>query len=291
MRVLALSDIHVDYQENYVWVQKLSSADYTNDVLLLAGDVCHDPDRFKAVLAMLRKKFFMVFFIPGNHDVWLHNKDRFDSLSKYHHILNMCASLDILTQPAKADGCGAGRGVWIVPLHGWYVKPEEGQSSLFFPKKEEDRTLQMWVDNRAVKWPLFPGGASAAEHLLNMNRPCLGRHYDAPVITFSHFLPRRELIFMTAEERKRARFPLVDPQPRFNFSRVAGCSGLDDQIRKIGSAVHVYGHQHRNRHRVIDGVHYISHCLGYPRERAAGRIADVAAGPRLILAVQNDQPV
>ncbi|MCP4716244.1 MAG: hypothetical protein GY868_14090, partial [Deltaproteobacteria bacterium] len=57
---------------------------------------------------------------------------------------------------------------------------------------------------------------------------------------------------------------------------------LDVQIRSIGAAIHVYGHQHRNRRRLIDGVAYMSHCLGYPRERSQGRIAFPDDGPALV---------
>jgi hypothetical protein len=46
--------------------------------------------------------------------------------------------------------------------------------------------------------------------------------------------------------------------------------------------IHVYGHQHRNRHRCIDGVLYISHCLGYPTERLRGYMPDVGSTPKLI---------
>ena len=71
-----------------------------------------------------------------------------------------------------------------------------------------------------------------------------------------------------------------DPNPRFNFSRVAGTSALDTQIRRLGSIIHVYGHQHRNRDRVIDGVHYVSHCLGYPVERSRGVVRGIDEGVR-----------
>ena len=39
MRVFALSDIHIDYHENEQWLSRLSSMDYQEDILILAGDV------------------------------------------------------------------------------------------------------------------------------------------------------------------------------------------------------------------------------------------------------------
>jgi hypothetical protein len=61
-----------------------------------------------------------------------------------------------------------------------------------------------------------------------------------------------------------------DRAPEFNFTRVAGCRQLDEQLRMLGSVLHLYGHQHRNRDRMIDGVRYVSHCLGYPPEWREG---------------------
>jgi hypothetical protein len=80
-----------------------------------------------------------------------------------------------------------------------------------------------------------------------------------------------------------ARRPTVWPlKTGFNFSRVAGTQVLEKQIRKLGSSIHAYGHQHRNRWVTIDGIHYVSHCLGYPHERRSGRIGYFEPGPRLI---------
>jgi ribulose bisphosphate carboxylase small subunit len=62
--------------------------------------------------------------------------------------------------------------------------------------------------------------------------------------------------------------PQPDPRTRsFNFSRVAGSTLIEKQIRALGSRVHVYGHQHRNRSRYYEGTWYVSNCLGYRAER------------------------
>jgi hypothetical protein len=87
--------------------------------------------------------------------------------------------------------------------------------------------------------------------------------------------------------------PKIDPEkikkydraPGFNFSRVAGSGLIDKQLRQFGSTLHVYGHQHINRDREIDGVRYIAHCLGYPKERKRGMIAGIDSGLKEIAAV------
>ncbi len=140
----------------------------------------------------------------------------------------------------------------------------------------------MWADKRAVRWPLFESHATPAEFFLSLNDVRATDAAHAPVISFSHFLPRPELMFWTEAEFAATGLPPVDPQPRFNFSRVAGCRELGEQIRCLESHIHVYGHQHRNRDRTIDGVRYISHCLGYPREREQKRVRGIEHGPLMI---------
>lgn len=151
------------------------------------------------------------------------------------------------------------------------------------------------MDNHMCKWPAVPMGDSIASAFTDMNKRIVLAKYDAPVISFSHFLPRKDLI--KAEEQDveevnkvRTRNKLGDvPKfqggvPGFNFTRYAGCVTLEKQIRQLGSAVHVFGHQHRNRDRTVDGVRYVSHCLGQPREQKEGWVwgIDDWKGPKQI---------
>jgi predicted phosphodiesterase len=271
MRILAVSDIHADYRQNLNWAEEISNFDYREDILLIPGDISHDTELFKETLSGLRPKFSRVFFMPGNHDLWIRRKDFPDSLTKLRAILALCRTLDVDTQPKKITGTN-GSSVWIFPLFSWYEKPEESRHSLYVPKNGEDPAMPMWVDDKSITWDGLDGCTHPCAYFLRMNESFLCRDHDAPIISFSHFLPRRELMFPSADEPHLRAPHITDTQPRFNFSRVAGSLLLDAQIRLLGSAVHVYGHQHRNRIRRIDDVTYLSCCLGYPRERKQGRI-------------------
>lgn len=279
MRIFALSDLHIDNRVNLLWTELLSPEDYVNDTLIVAGDISDDLEQLKKVLSSLRNKFKELFFIPGNHELWVRKNGFDNSIEKFYSILKLCNSLDIKISSQKA-GEGSENPVWIVPLHAWYVKPEEGDDSLFLPKEGEDASLSMWRDNEWIKWPDFNYYPTAADFFLEKNRISIQRKYDAPVITYSHFLPRRELMF--PDKWNPALMKKYDRYPAFNFSRVAGTVCLDEQIRQISSAIHIYGHQHRNRDRIIDGVRYVSFCLGYPNERKHQLIRDVEKGPKLI---------
>ncbi len=278
MRIFALSDLHVDYPENLAWVESLSRSDYTGDVLLVAGDISHDEPLLCRAMEVLRPRFRAVFFVSGNHDLWLRDSGYEDSLAKFYALMERCRALGIETRPQRADEGGP----WIVPLQAWYMQPHEGEGSLFVEKQGEDPELGMWADKRAVRWPQFDGHSGPAAYFLSLNDCDVTDDRQYPVITFSHFLPRPELMFWTEQEFAATGLPPLDPQPRFNFSRVAGCRKLDEQIRSLNACLHVYGHQHRNRDRLIEGVRYVSHCLGYPREREQGRVRGVEGGPLLV---------
>lgn len=268
-RVYALSDLHVDFKPNLRWLEALHGEDYSRSVLVVAGDISDDLEKLGRAFELLRATFGEVFFVPGNHELWVRRGECRDSLGKFDAVLELARSQGVRVDPAVVGECEA--RLWIVPLFSWYVKHDEGNGSLYLPKEGEDKTLIMWADTHYARWPTLGPGETIAHHFLAMNEVHLERSYDAPILSFSHFLPRRELMFATAPGVARTR-PIHDPHPTFNFSSVAGVLGLDEQIRRLGATVHVYGHQHRNRHRHIDGVLYVSHCLGSPREHRAGMV-------------------
>lgn len=275
MRVFAWSDLHADYARNRALIAAAAERGHEEDALLVAGDVSDSLDRLARTLEQLRARFAELFFVPGNHEAWLRGGGFADSQAKLDRIEALCGELGVRTRPARlGDGAGA---VWIVPLASWYQKPEHGPDSLYVPKPGEDPTQSMWADDVLVRWPDADAGA-AARRLLDGNEEHLGRAYDAPVVSFSHFLPRREVMFRAPGDPGGTGQRQPDRHPEFNFSRVAGSLVIDRQLRALGSSVHVYGHQHRNRDRVVEGVRYVSHCLGYPGEGAA----EEALRPKLV---------
>lgn len=271
MRVFGWSDLHVDYGANFKLLGQLSQHDFQDDVLLLAGDVSSHLDRLTRALRELKERFAEVAFVPGNHDLWIAAGERGDSLGKLHDLRTRARDLGIRMEPFT---CRAGnRLVQVIPLLSWYLKPEEGEGSLYLAKPGEDPDLRMWADNFRIKWPALSAAQSPAEHLLSLNTSestdASAKPSEIPLttLTFSHFLPRVELVFSDWERFKTKGVSSGDDRaPEFNFTRVAGCRQLDVLLRQRGATIHLYGHQHRNRNRVIDGVRYLSHCLGYPVE-------------------------
>ena len=77
------------------------------------------------------------------------------------------------------------------------------------------------------------------------------------VVSLSHFVPRQELL----------------PEKRMllqgSLHKVSGSEPLEAQIRRLQPDVHAFGHTHLNMDNTYDGVRYVQHPLGTPREQKA----------------------
>ena len=239
MRVFATSDLHSDYKDNWEYLAQLSDGDFVGDVLIVAGDVAHRLDLVAATLELLRGKFAQVFYVPGNHELWVRGEEG-DSLGKFRRIVELCNELGVETRPALA---GEYR---IVPLFSWY------DAAFDVEGWGDGDALAGGGDFHYCRWP--DGMESRSHFFAHMNEPHI-RAYEEQVISFSHFLPRLEL--------------LPDPEYlRFKgLPRVAGCDSIEKQVRGLGAFIHVFGHSHIRRDMVLEDVRYVQHGLGYPRER------------------------
>ncbi|XP_067657889.1 uncharacterized protein [Haliotis asinina] len=291
-RVFAISDLHVDHRENMDIVQQWSPLDYENDALIVAGDVTDSLPLLQQTLQHLQQVFYRVYYVPGNHELWVRKPElEKDSISKFHQIMTLCNEIGVGTKPESLC-ISHMAAVWIVPLFSWYSTPEDDpEDSLYMAPKNpvsEDKSHLLWMDNHMCIWP--SSKETRSKYFADLNSQTCSKQYSDPVISFSHFLPRADLIKPSDKEladieTDRKRLGLESAieahkkgriTPRsFNFTRYAGCRVLEAQIRQIGSSVHVFGHQHRNKDRTVDGVRYVSHCLGYKRERIAGLVSGI----------------
>jgi predicted phosphodiesterase len=239
MRVFALSDVHVDFEENRQWVDKLSKFDYRSDVLILAGDVTDSLKRLEWCLHAFASRFKTVLYVPGNHDLWvLRSKDVPHSLMKFSRVCDVAQNCQVHIKPVHYESLS------IVPLYGWY--------DYSFGKPTDD-LLSCWMDYRACKWPADFGVEEITAHFLEFNEDAL-QTKNQTVISFSHFLPRIDVMPAYIPANKRFLYPVL------------GTAKLEDQIRRLNPRVHVYGHSHVNRHVEIDGVLYVNNAFGYPQE-------------------------
>jgi len=239
MRIFALSDIHIDYDVHAKWIANLSCDDYQDDVLILAGDVTDARPLLDWCLSTLVKRFYKVLFVPGNHDLWVMREDREkNSMQKFEDICALVESSGAWMQVFRE------RGISVIPVLGWY-------DYSFGEPSEELKSI--WMDYRACRWPSGFTEKDVAAHFGALN----SKHDSVAgekVITYSHFLPRIDLMPGFIPGAKKLLYPVL------------GSAQLDRQLRQFNSNIHVYGHSHLNRQVEIDGVLYINNALGYPNE-------------------------
>lgn len=239
MRIFAVSDIHIDYDVNAKWIAGLSAADYRDDVLILAGDVTDTRRLLDWCLTTLAGRFRKVLFVPGNHDLWVIREDRGkDSLQKFEEVRTLVESSGASMEPFRASG------VSVIPLLSWY-------DYSFCEPSEELRSI--WMDYRACRWPGGLTDQDVAAHFAALNEGQVSPAGD-DVITYSHFMPRIDLMPELAPRSCKILYPVL------------GSVRIERQLRHLNSRVHVYGHSHVNRRQEIDGVLYINNAFGYPSE-------------------------
>ncbi len=242
MRVFALSDIHVDYDANAKWVEQLSRADYRDDLLILAGDVTDRLSLLGWCLDAFAQRFRKVLFVPGNHDVWvIRDEGVKHSLQKFEEVRTTVEASGASMRTHREPG------LTIQPLLGWY-------DYSFGEPGEELRA--MWMDFRACRWPENYGPEEIAAHFDARNRMDIVGERDPldTVITFSHFLPRIDLMPWYISGHNRLLYPIL------------GSDRIETQLRRWRPDIHVYGHSHVNRDVTIDDVRYVNNAFGYPGE-------------------------
>lgn len=272
--IFAWSDLHTDYAQSLERIAQLSQQDFRDDSILLAGDISHQIPIVERTLRLFTHRFRNVFFVPGNHDLWIYKQDYPDSLQKLDALKRVCDDCGVYMTPQKIRD--EQRVVQVVPLLSWYRRPEHNTDSLYIPKVGEDPTLRMWMDNYRIHWPEPLHEAVMADYFTEQNAKHIESPYcsDTPVVSMSHFLPHAHLMFADAPVDAIVAPIPGDPYPAFNFSRVAGSTAILDQLGTLQPRVHVYGHQHRNRWRQIGDTWFVSHCLGYPQEPRMGATGD-----------------
>jgi len=238
LRVFAVSDIHLDYEQNRRWLHELSRQEFCEDVLILAGDITDTMPLLEEGLTAVACRFFEVIYVPGNHELWVHRNGADNSLEQFEAIRRVAQDNGVLMEPRHYDSLS------IVPLFGWY------DYSFGQPSPELRRG---WLDFSACRWPNGFDPARVTRHFVAMNEPALNVR-NRTVISFSHFLPRIDLMPAFIPPNKRKLYPVL------------GSSLLEQQIRKLGSDIHIYGHSHVNLRSAKDGTIYLNNAFGYPHE-------------------------
>jgi len=240
MRIFSVSDLHIDYPPNLHWLEQLSRKDYQDDLLILAGDISDSPKLLSRCFNTVVQCFKAVTYVPGNHDLWIiRDGNQFpDSWAKFSFIQQLANDCGVLMEPITLGSLS------VIPLLGWYDY-SFGQPS--------DQLSDVWMDYRACQWPDNQDDVDITSIFIQMNEKFISFRNDK-VISFSHFLPRIDLMPSFIPLSKRYLYPVL------------GTSLLEKQIRLFKSDIHIYGHSHVNQNITLSDTLYINNAFGYPNE-------------------------
>jgi predicted phosphodiesterase len=254
IRCYCISDLHTDYKKNMRWWESQTCGSGDHNILIIAGDISHNLSTLRQTLRIANMVYDDVFFIPGNHDLWC--SDGFKtSIDKLKAVLDICDETGVLYQPVHYEK----QNLVIFPLFSWYVSSWDTEKDIVNPKQTS--IMDRWNDFHHCKWP--PHIMDIESYFSRMNTENLivldcmkNKKKCQTIITFSHFIPRQELL----------------PEKRFlvhsDLPKVVGSNELMRQIERIGPKLHIFGHSHIPMDMVIDGIRYVQWSLGNVRERS-----------------------
>lgn len=255
-RLLALSDMHVGYPENRAIVEALRP-EAPGDWLIVAGDVGELFADIEWALGVLRERFAKVIWVPGNHELWTHGRDKvtWRGEERYRRLVEMCRRLDVITpEDPYPVWTGPGGPATIAPmflLYDYSFRPAGARTkeeslaiaydtgivctdeSLLQPDPYESREAWCWAR------------VEETERRLKELDP------SHPVVLVNHWP-------LVREPTRILRYP--------QFAQWCGTDRTADWHTRFNAVAVVYGHLHIPRTTWHDGVRFEEVSIGYPRE-------------------------
>lgn len=259
MTLLAISDLHVGYEQNKTALAQIGH--HGDDWLILAGDIGESCAHIERTLDALLPKFRQLLWVPGNHELWTRREEPgLAGVSKYEALVAACRSRGVLTPedpfPLYFGEDGTRRIALLFTLYDYSFTPT--------PMAPEE-ALQWAIDQgvlcsdeavlRADPYPSRAAWCSArceeTERRLTQARSL----DDHPLVLVNHFPMRREHVVMP-------RYPA--------FSIWCGTERTRDWASRFGATDVVYGHLHIPGTRLEGDVRYHEVSFGYPGQWSGG---------------------
>uniref|UniRef100_A0A7S1SD66 Calcineurin-like phosphoesterase domain-containing protein n=1 Tax=Alexandrium catenella TaxID=2925 RepID=A0A7S1SD66_ALECA len=298
-RIWCVSDVHCDHEQNQSYFKQMDNTVFKEDVLILAGDISHELDVLETVFTACKERFAEVFFVPGNHELWVKNDTHWkesaegdrkykDSMDKMTYLLDLCESKGVRTKPGVFE-CG-GEAIWVVPVMSYHARSFDTEPDIADHWDGIGKLESQVKDFACSVWPsgLDPATDDVADALDGLNdtwvtkmEPSLSSSFSAVakalpgaraqaktrMITYSHFVPRLQL----------------NPEKRFlfypNINKAIGSRALEKRVNSLRPDVHVFGHTHFGWDAVIDGTRYIQAPLAMPKERSSFSVTVIGDFP------------
>lgn len=253
MRLLAISDLHLNYEKNRAALAAMPA--HPEDWLILAGDLGDRDEHLRFAFQTLTGRWARLIWVPGNHELWtMDDTAGARGEARYQECLALCREFGVLTPEDPFPLWeGPGGPAWIAPLfllYDYTFRPDE--------VAPED----------AVEWAMEQGVLAADERKLHADphpdKPswCRARVAEAarrlevldpafPTVLVNHWQLRPELVHL--------------PERLERFTPWCGTRATVDWGTRFGATCVVSGHLHVRTTEWIDGVRYEEVATGYPR--------------------------
>uniref|UniRef100_A0A7C3MJ97 Serine/threonine protein phosphatase n=1 Tax=Dictyoglomus thermophilum TaxID=14 RepID=A0A7C3MJ97_DICTH len=259
MRILAISDLHLDYirlrnglnlQEEREILRKIRDYLLTDNpnILIIGGDISSKIWEVELFFEEFSYTNINIVFVPGNHDVWKEGK--ITSTDKYYYILpNICEDFGIHFLPRNPFITG--KWAFLGTL-GWY---DYTLGNSDYPKEDYDKGVFRGLKWRETFWKLI--------NFTNINGNCLSNieicklfieelekdfykveNFNKIVIT--HMLPFKELVMI-----------------KNFFSAYLGSEKLGEVILKNKADFVICGHEHNPQSLTIYNIKIEKPTFGY----------------------------
>ncbi|MGG2459421.1 metallophosphoesterase family protein [Streptomyces sp. RGM 3693] len=255
-RLVAVSDLHVRYDENRDIVERLRP-ESDDDWLLVAGDVGEYVEDIHWALGRLSDRFAKVVWVPGNHELWTPAKDpvQLRGVARYEHLVEVCRELGVVTpEDPYPVWEGAGGPVALAPLFLLYDysfrMPGVGSKEQALALAEKAGVV--CTDEYFLHPDPYPSReAWCRARVAETEARLAALPADLPTVLINHWPLVRE-----------PTRPLWYPE----FALWCGTEATADWPRRFRATTVVYGHLHIPRLLLWDGVPHQEVSLGYPRE-------------------------
>lgn len=255
-RLWATSDIHVGYSENRAIVEAIRPTS-PDDWLLVVGDIGERPTHVEWALRLLRERFALVAWVPGNHELWTMPKDpvTLRGEHRYLHLVDMCRRLGVLTpEDPYPVWDGPGGPATVAPLFLLYdytfgrLPAETKEAAL----KRARREGIVCVDERH----LYPDPHESRDDWCRTRVEMTEARLDAcdpdiPKVLVNHWP-------LHPGPTHRLWYPV--------FALWCGTERSADWHQRYRTKTVVYGHLHIPITSFYDGVRFEEVSVGYPRE-------------------------
>jgi hypothetical protein len=253
VRLLATSDLHLGHRENRDALAELPH--FSDDWLIVAGDVGERADHLAAALEVLVPRFARIIWTPGNHDLWSPPgiPDRTRGQSRYDELVGLCRNAGVLTPEDEYAEWPGEPGTYLVPMF------------LLFDYSFRPADVPL---AEALRWARASGVGSGDEHWLSpepwpsIPAWCHAR-CDATEERLQALPPGSRTVLVN---HWPLRYDLARPPRVPRFSLWSGTTRTEDWGVRFRARAVVSGHLHLRTTLWRDGVRYDEVSLGYPRD-------------------------